>query len=411
MTAVTLTGRVSDHSTAVDRSLPRFREIFARIAAGAAQRERARELPYAEVAELFAAGFGALRVPVEFGGHGATLPELFELLAELGQADSNIPQILRGHFTTVEILRNLDDGPVRAHWLEKIGAGAAFGNAQSEPTGRGTFDISTTVTDHDGEAVVSGEKYYTTGTLYADYIRVAVTDGDTRRRFVVVAATAAGVDRIDDWDGIGQRLTASGTTKFEAAPVAEFGEFGHRPGFLDQQSSFVQIVHLATLAGINRNLRDDAVELVRSRTRTSLHAPSDAATSDYAVLGVVGKIAKNVLVVDSILQRIAQELEDVNARFAAEGSTRDLFAEVFVNTSAAQIAVIDAVLDSANLIFNAGGSSAVREGRNLDRHWRNARTLASHNPVVYKPTVIGDYLVNGTTPKSFADRYGEPKNS
>jgi hypothetical protein len=31
--------------------------------------------------------------------------------------------------------------------------------------------------------------------------------------------------------------------------------------------------------------------------------------------------------------------------------------------------------------------------------------------VVYKPTVIGDYLVNGTTPKSFADRYGEQKTS
>jgi alkylation response protein AidB-like acyl-CoA dehydrogenase len=228
---------------------------------------------------------------------------------------------------------------------------------------------------------------------------------------VVVEATAAGVDRIDDWDGIGQRLTASGTTTFDGSPVAEFGEFGHRPGFLDQQSSFVQIVHLATLAGINRNLRDDAVELVRSRTRTSLHAPSDAATTDYAVLGVVGKIAKNVLVVDSILQRIATELEDVNARFAAEDFTPDLYAQVFVNTSAAQIAVIDAVLDSANLIFNAGGSSALRETRNLDRHWRNARTLASHNPVVYKPTVIGDYLVNGTTPKSFADRYGEQKTS
>jgi hypothetical protein len=34
----------------------------------------------------------------------------------------------------------------------------------------------------------------------------------------------------------------------------------------------------------------------------------------------------------------------------------------------------------------------------LDRHWRNARTLASHNPVIYKPRVIGSCLVSGVAP-------------
>ena len=34
----------------------------------------------------------------------------------------------------------------------------------------------------------------------------------------------------------------------------------------------------------------------------------------------------------------------------------------------------------------------------LDRHWRNARTLASHNPRIYKHRIIGDFAVNGTPP-------------
>ena len=45
----------------------------------------------------------------------------------------------------------------------------------------------------------------------------------------------------------------------------------------------------------------------------------------------------------------------------------------------------------------------IRDRRNavhLDRHWRNARTLASHNPVIYKPRVVGDFRVNGTAPVS-----------
>ncbi len=34
----------------------------------------------------------------------------------------------------------------------------------------------------------------------------------------------------------------------------------------------------------------------------------------------------------------------------------------------------------------------------LDRHWRNARTLSSHNPRIFKDRVVGDYAVNGTEP-------------
>ena len=35
---------------------------------------------------------------------------------------------------------------------------------------------------------------------------------------------------------------------------------------------------------------------------------------------------------------------------------------------------------------------------NLDRHWRNARTLASHNPLDYKAHAVGNYLVNEVSP-------------
>jgi alkylation response protein AidB-like acyl-CoA dehydrogenase len=33
---------------------------------------------------------------------------------------------------------------------------------------------------------------------------------------------------------------------------------------------------------------------------------------------------------------------------------------------------------------------------NLDRHWRNARPLASHNPGTYKARAIGDHVINGS---------------
>jgi len=56
------------------------------------------------------------RLPVEHGGAGVTLPELFALLIELGEADSNLVQALRGHMGFVEGLLNSDDPARRSRW-------------------------------------------------------------------------------------------------------------------------------------------------------------------------------------------------------------------------------------------------------------------------------------------------------
>ncbi|AWT55460.1 putative acyl-CoA dehydrogenase [Mycolicibacterium smegmatis MKD8] len=50
------------------------------------------------------------------------------------------------------------------------------------------------------------------------------------------------------------------------------------------------------------------------------------------------------------------------------------------------------------LLFETGGATSARTGLDLDRHWRNARTLASHNPDSYKLRYLGDHLLNGATP-------------
>lgn len=58
----------------------------------------------------------------------------------------------------------------------------------------------------------------------------------------------------------------------------------------------------------------------------------------------------------------------------------------------------DLVLDAMTELFEVGGASAVGRDRNLDRHWRNARTLSAHNPAIYKARSVGDFRINGTRP-------------
>ena len=123
-------------STKIDSAAPttaqllnRFRPHFDRIAAGAVDRDRSRALPMTEIRELARAGFGAVRVPAEHGGAGASLPQLFELLTELAAADSNIAQALRAHFAFVEDRLASKPGSHRDQWLARFTAGELVGNS------------------------------------------------------------------------------------------------------------------------------------------------------------------------------------------------------------------------------------------------------------------------------------------
>lgn len=106
----------------------RFAPIFARIAAGAAERERKRVLPYDEVKELLTTGFGSLRAPKELGGFGASVRQQFDLLIDLGAADSNLSQSFRPHLVFAEDQRlKAQKGVSGANeWLKKVVEGKFF---------------------------------------------------------------------------------------------------------------------------------------------------------------------------------------------------------------------------------------------------------------------------------------------
>jgi alkylation response protein AidB-like acyl-CoA dehydrogenase len=175
----------------------RFRPVFESIAAGATEREVDRKLAYDEVHQLRQLGFGALRVPVEFGGLGATVRQQFRLLIDLAAAESNLPQALRVHFSFVEDQRLAESGDERDTWLRATAGGVLIGNAITEP-GVGAVDrYQTRLTRSGDDWVLNGTKYYSTGSLYSNYILVAA-DQDGERVSALVDADAVGVSQHDD---------------------------------------------------------------------------------------------------------------------------------------------------------------------------------------------------------------------
>ncbi|MFD6268054.1 acyl-CoA dehydrogenase family protein [Nocardia asteroides] len=371
-----------------------FAPIFARIADGAVARETDRTLTHAEVDALRAASFGALRVPVEHGGYGASVRQLFRLLIDLAAAESNLPQALRVHFSFVEDRLLAAPGAARDGWLRAIGEGTLVGNAITEP-GVGAVDRYRTRLTRDGDHWrLDGTKYYSTGSLYADHILVAA-DRDGERVGVLVGARADGVRQHDDWDGFGQRLTASGTTEFTAVRVTDDQILG--PGYgvpgPTYATAYLQLVQLAVLAGIAQRAESDVREWVSRRTRGYTHSAADLPRHDPLVQQVIGKLSAAAFAARATVLAVAELLDAV---LDAGASDEDALTAVELAAAQAQLAVIDIVLPATSLLFEVGGASIVSEGLRLDRHWRNARTISVHNPAIQKARVVGDHLLNGT---------------
>jgi alkylation response protein AidB-like acyl-CoA dehydrogenase len=377
----------------------RFTPIFERIREGTVQREQSRELAFEAVRWLREANFGALRVPQSYGGIGASLPQLFRLLVALGEADSNLPQILRAHFAFVEGRLNAQDDKTRDIWLPRVVDGALFGAAMAERTA--ATETTVTLERRDDHWWLNGRKFYCTGTIYSSWIVAAARDGDDRVS-VAVPVSAAGVKIVDDWDGFGQRLTGSGTTEFDNVRLEDENIIRRFPPKLPHSDSYItafyQTFHLAALSGIARAILRDGVAFVQAKTRAFGVPGLSSPREDPLVQRVIGRLGSLAFAAQTLTEGVARAMQEVFDAHLAGHATPAQYASVDIKTFEAQQIVINHVLEAATLLFEVGGASAVSETRRLDRHWRNARTLASHNPAIFRERAIGDYYLNGTVP-------------
>lgn len=376
-----------------------FRPIFERIRERAVARDIERILPHDEVRWLKEAGFSTLRLPVENGGLGLTLPEQFGLLIELSEADPNLTNAYRSHFGFTEDVLNAPVSPWRNAWLERLGRRETIGSGFSELGDGKIGTYSTRLVRHGDGWLLNGEKYYTTGSLYADWITLGAADGEGNPIGALVPTRAPGVEILDDWDGFGQSLSASGTARFKDVAISEdllkptSARFSYSGGFF-------QLVHLATLAGVGRAAAGDLSRHVAERKRVYGRGNASRTAQDPQVLQVVGKVRGAAYASGAIALKAAEALQrsfeanrDDDVAHKAEAD-RNADLEV----SQAVTVITSLILDASTILFDALGASAAKRSHALDRHWRNARTIASHNPRIYHDRIVGDFAVNGTTP-------------
>jgi alkylation response protein AidB-like acyl-CoA dehydrogenase len=397
------TSSVADRDRApLEPGSAELQQLLEAIGEGAFERERDDVSPFDAIDLVRGSRFGALRVPREQGGSGSSLREFFGVLIALAAVDPNVAHILRAHFYFVESRLSSPHVERRARWLAEVVNGGIFGSALTElgPIDTGAFDpaaFRTILAPEGDDFVLNGTKYYSTGSLYSDRVVVVAATPDQRIVSAVVPADREGVRLQDDWDGMGQRLTGTGTSHFDqvfvaADEVIDESAVARLPSY---GGAFLQLYLTGVIAGIIRAAAEDAVALVRRRTRTFTHASGATPAADPLLQQVVGQIASHAFAAEAIVLSAADAIDAAAASVGEAGADPDLALNASLRASQAKVAVDELALRAGWQVFDVGGASATKRVDNLDRHWRNARTITSHNPTVYKARAIGDHFING----------------
>jgi SfnB family sulfur acquisition oxidoreductase len=386
-------------------ALTAARSYAASIASGVIERDRAGAVPYAELAALDASGLLGITVPGEHFGPDLSPVVLAEVIRTIAATDPAIAQIPQAHFLFVDVLATHGNAAQQERLFADVLAGARLGNGLAERGGQHAQDLKTRLHSvpggpGGGRLRLSGRKYYCTGAISARWIGVSALDDDDRLVLAFVERDAPGVQLGEDWDVMGQRATVSGSAVFDRVPVEPglvipYGSAFEVPQQLGARS---QLVHAAIQVGIAGGALRDAGEFVRTRARPFFEATragwAEVAAADPHTIHRFGRLATQVRAAEALLASAAVTLEVVgrvprDAEAAARGSIAVAVAKAFASEVAVEV---------ASDLFALAGASAADERHDLSRHWRNARTHASHDPVDWKYHHVGNFWLNHVLP-------------
>lgn len=374
---------------------------LARFAAQEASlRDQERKLPWAEIERFTTSGLGSVFVPRAFGGPQVSFVTIAEIFKIIAKADPALAQIPQNHFSILNVIRSVASAEQQQRLFESVLAGWRIGNAGPERGSKHTLDLKARLTPEGDHFRLNGEKFYSTGALFAHWVTVKALDDTGRQVMAFVRRGTPGLRIIDDWSGFGQRTTASGTVilnnvRLFAEDIIPSGLLSTKPSL---QGAYAQLIHAAIDAGIALSALGDLRWFVVGKTRPWPEAGITEARNEPYLIAEVGRLEVELHAAEALLQKAAEVLDSFKDQPVDELQA----AQASIAVAQAKVLTSEIALAASEKLFELAGSRATLAEFNLDRHWRNARTHTLHDPVRWKVHAIGNYHLNGISPARHA---------
>ena len=362
----------------------------------AAQRDQQRKLPWSLIEQFTQSGLGSISIAREYGGPQVSFVTLAEVFAIISAADPALGQIPQNQVGILNLISSTATPAQKQQLFSSVLQGWRIGNAGPERGSKNTLDLKARITADGDEFVINGQKFYSTGALFAHWIAVKALDENGKQVIAFVQRGTPGLRVVDDWSGFGQRTTASGTVllnnvRVEAALVVDNWRLNETPNI---QGAVSQLIQAAIDLGIARGAIADAISFVRERSRPWIDAKVQRNRDDPYVIADIGKLHIELHAAEALLRKAGRVLDEVSAAaIDAQAAARASIAVAEAKVLSTELSLL-----ASEKLFELAGSSATLAQFNLDRHWRNARVHTLHDPVRWKYHAIGAYRLNGTLP-------------
>lgn len=370
-------------------------EVARFLAEDEAARDRDRLLPVDEIDRLSDTGICAIVVPREYGGAGVSFVTLAEVVERIAGSDPSVAQAILMNFALAVQFRLSGTPEQRRFVFERLLKGYRFANATTEIGVKQSNIFLTRIAQHGDGYRVTGKKFYTTGSLLSHFVSVAGLADDGRVAHAIVRRTDPGVTILDDWDGFGQRTTASGTMILDDVDVPAvqvlLPDQQHQTG---PYGSVGQIIHAAIDAGIARAALAETIAYVRQHTRPWRYTGLEHGYDDPYIIAGIGELTARLHGAEALLERAGRAVD-----LAIEEPTPENAAAAAVVVGEAKLLTTEIALAVTTKLFQYVGARAVTGKFALDRFWRNARAHTAHDPLHWKAHLVGNYHLNGRAPQ------------
>lgn len=360
----------------------------------AVHRDQTRTLPFAEIDAFSQSGLWAITVPKQYGGAEVSSWTVAQIIALFSGTDGSIGQIPQNHFYALEVLRTTGTEAQKKKLYQEVLEGRRFGNALAEFKSKTASQKNTYLTPYQHGYLIQGEKFYCTGSIYAHRIPTLVKDDNGLEYLAFVPRDTEGVTVIDDWSGFGQRLTGSGTVKFDqvyvdAEDIVPFSAVFSKPSLV---GPYAQLMHASIEVGIARASFEETLIQVEN-ARPWIDAEIEYATQDPLTLYELGQIAVDVKASELLLKKAAHFIDFIKTKV-----TKENIAEASIHVARVRAHSTETALQAASKLIELAGSRGSQRKTGLDRYWRNARVHTLHDPVRWKYYFLGNYRLNHILP-------------
>ncbi|MBB4112825.1 alkylation response protein AidB-like acyl-CoA dehydrogenase [Rhizobium sp. BK226] len=370
-------------------------ELTAIFHQDAVERDKLGGRPIEQIRLLKESGLPSAQIPVGYGGRGASWLSILRVVREFARTDGSLAHLFGYHHLPLNLVLFRGSSAQKDHWLRASAAANLMwgnsGNAMSKTSSGRRIDNGW---------VVNGSRPFSSGSHIADYIQISWENPEGERLTAAVPADRAGIVIENDWDGIGQRQTGSGTVSFKDLEVLD-EELISSPKvpltpYTSLTSLLQQSVLLNVFVGSAQGALEEGREYTSTQSRPWIYSGVEKHTDDPSIKRQYGELYIKTLAATELADKAARSLDD--AFNQGPGLTAVDRGAAAIDIATANVYAGEAGLVVSSEIFEVMGARSATNANGFDRFWRNVRTHTLHNPAEYKKRTIGTWLLSGEFP-------------